>query len=160
MLKEILSSTHWTQERLAAKLGVSFATVNYWLNGKTKPQKNAMRDIERLYVAQDVTGEDEPVYITLVKVPSCLKIGDYIFLEKDKGSIFDDESIRATIYNENNPLDISLDSSIYVANSVLTVARGTRSAGRIYDKFDKKARAQVMFILQNIAIARIINWEG
>lgn len=28
-----------TQERLAEMLGVSFATVNRWLNGKTKPHK-------------------------------------------------------------------------------------------------------------------------
>ncbi len=157
MLKEILSSTHWTQERLAAKLGVSFATVNYWLNGKTKPQKNAMKDIEKLYMAQDITGEDEPIYITLVKAPLHLKVGDYVLLEKDEHSVYDDESIQVTIYpNDNN----HFDSPMYVANSVPTVAHGTRSAGRIYDKFDKKARAQIMFALQNVAIARIVSWEG
>jgi transcriptional regulator with XRE-family HTH domain len=29
-----------SQQTLAAKLDISFSTVNRWLNGKTKPNKN------------------------------------------------------------------------------------------------------------------------
>ena len=37
-----------TQEQLAKKLGVAFATVNRWLNGKYKPRKVQQYHIEKL----------------------------------------------------------------------------------------------------------------
>ncbi len=37
-----------TQERLAKKLGVSFTTVNRWLNGKAEPNKIQTYHIEKL----------------------------------------------------------------------------------------------------------------
>ena len=38
-LEEYRLKRRITQERLAKMLGVSFATVNRWFNGKTKPLK-------------------------------------------------------------------------------------------------------------------------
>lgn len=38
-LEEYRLKNRITQERLAEMLGVSFATVNRWFNGKTKPLK-------------------------------------------------------------------------------------------------------------------------
>lgn len=189
MLKEILSSSHWTQEQLAAKLGVTFATVNSWVNGRTKPQKSLIPDIQKLYLAQDVTKEPEPIYITLVNISESLKVGDYILLEKDYGNKYDDEAIMAYSLNEGlNPVvleDLNKNNEdekwhdkveeirvymgelqtegyprpMHVANSVNTVVRGTRSAGRIYDRFNLKARAQVVFISKTNAIARIVEWN-
>jgi transcriptional regulator with XRE-family HTH domain len=37
-----------SREKLAKKLGVSFATVNRWLNGKTKPNKIQEYHIKKL----------------------------------------------------------------------------------------------------------------
>ena len=37
-----------SQQELAKKLGVSFATVNRWLNGKTKPNKIQEYHIKKL----------------------------------------------------------------------------------------------------------------
>ena len=37
-----------TQEQLAKELGVAFATVNRWLNGKYKPRKTQQYHIEKL----------------------------------------------------------------------------------------------------------------
>ncbi len=37
-----------TQEQLAKELGVAFATVNRWLNGKYKPRKIQRYHIEKL----------------------------------------------------------------------------------------------------------------
>lgn len=189
MLKKILSSSHWTQEQLAAKLGVTFATVNSWVNGRTKPQKSLIPDIQKLYLAQDVTKEPEPIYITLVNISESLKVGDYILLEKDYDNKYDDEAIMAYSLNEGlNPVvleDLNKNNEdekwhdkveeirvymgelqtegyprpMHVANSVNTVVHGTRSAGRIYDRFNLKARAQVVFISKTNAIARIVEWN-
>lgn len=157
MLKEILTASHWTQEQLAAKLGVSFATVNSWINERTEPQKSLAPEIQKLYLAQDVTNEPEPIYITLVDDDGAklrLRTGEYVILRKDKNDTHDDETIR--VYYDDNKDSLY---NVYVANSVNTVIRGTRSAGRIYDKFDMAARAQVMFVFKNMAIARVVNWS-
>ena len=37
-----------SQQKLAAMLGISFSTVNRWLNGRTKPNKIQSYHIEKL----------------------------------------------------------------------------------------------------------------
>lgn len=46
-VKDIRRQLGLSQEDLAHALGVSFATVNRWENGKTAPSKLARRQIER-----------------------------------------------------------------------------------------------------------------
>lgn len=48
-----------SQEALAAKLGVSFATVNRWENGKSEPRGRAMKAIAELMEASGLS-DDEP----------------------------------------------------------------------------------------------------
>ena len=45
-LKKLRQQQGWSQEDLARNLGVSFATVNRWENGKTKPSKLALVQIK------------------------------------------------------------------------------------------------------------------
>jgi type I restriction enzyme M protein len=47
-LRTIRAKLNLTQEALAKRLGVSFATVNRWEGGDTKPQKAALEDIESI----------------------------------------------------------------------------------------------------------------
>jgi transcriptional regulator with XRE-family HTH domain len=47
-LEEYRLKNRITQERLAEMLGVSFCTVNRWLNGKNKPHKIQEYQIKRL----------------------------------------------------------------------------------------------------------------
>lgn len=49
-LKEILKSSGLSQEQLAHKLGVSFSTLNAWINLKAKPRAKALNNIENLYL--------------------------------------------------------------------------------------------------------------
>lgn len=46
-----------SQEELAHALGVSFATVNRWENGKTSPSKLAQRQFEQFCSDKKVRGE-------------------------------------------------------------------------------------------------------
>jgi DNA-binding transcriptional regulator YiaG len=48
LLKSIRRTLNLTQEQLAHRLGVSFATVNEWENAKRKPSPLARRQIEQL----------------------------------------------------------------------------------------------------------------
>ena len=47
-IRELRSKLGLTQEQLAAKVGVTFSTVNRWESGKSKPSPLAMRQIEKL----------------------------------------------------------------------------------------------------------------
>lgn len=198
LLKGIMKTSGWTQEQVAMKLGVSFPTMNAWVNGKTKPRAAMKERIRRLYLAQDITKDMEPTFVTLVNVPNWLKVGDAMTLEKEQDNDYDDEAIIATklelsdddgwwedsnneIFDEDGAMqevvggddeieeiqivgnikirDCPEIDSMYVANSISTVVRGTCSAGRIYDRFKKTARAQVCFIFHKMAIARVVEWN-
>ena len=47
-LKKIRLLRGWSQEDLAREIGVSFATVNRWENGKTKPSRLAQDKIKQV----------------------------------------------------------------------------------------------------------------
>ena len=205
LLKGIMKTSGWTQEQVAEKLGVSFQTMNAWVNGKSRPRKTMMGRIRALYLAQDITKDTDPTYITLVNVPRWMRIGDMVVLKKEPDNDYDEEAITATLM-ERDEAGVSetedefreddmdgwrgcgedveevedfddegrkrgteedclrtegciIPDNIYVANSINTVVRGTSSAGRIYDKFDRKARARILFILHKTAIARIVEWD-
>ncbi len=48
MIKELRAGLGLTQEQFAAKVGVTFSTVNRWENGRGKPSPLALRRIEEL----------------------------------------------------------------------------------------------------------------
>lgn len=48
-----------SQEQLATKLGVSFATINRWEGGKSKPQAAKLAEIEALWAEHEGEGEHE-----------------------------------------------------------------------------------------------------
>jgi Fic family protein len=54
-LKVIQQLLGLSQEKLAQKFGVSFATLNSWINSKSVPRKRAQQQIEELYL--DITGQ-------------------------------------------------------------------------------------------------------
>lgn len=215
LLKGIMKMSGWTQEQVAMKLRVSYPTMNAWVNGKSKPRQAMMDKIRRLYLAQDITDDVEPTYVTLVNVPRRLKVDDMVILEKDPSNDYDDEAILAMMMGDDGdewlgedvatgddggsddevdvgderadeddgglgadeedeifggkvaPIEVGdisktyclVDDFMYVANSTSTVVRGTNSAGRIYDKFERTARARVVFIFHKTAIARVVEWD-
>lgn len=48
-IREMLEKTGWAQAQFAQELGVTFATVNRWLNGHNRPHLSQIRQIERLH---------------------------------------------------------------------------------------------------------------
>ena len=80
------------------------------------------------------------------------KPGDVITLKKDKENIYDDEAIAA--YGKHGT------KCGYVANSVSSVARGTYSSGRIYDKVPDEFSCAVCFVTEEALIAKINEGKG
>jgi len=48
MIKELRIQLGLTQEQFAARVGVTFSTVNRWEAGRSQPSPLAWREIERL----------------------------------------------------------------------------------------------------------------
>ena len=58
LVRELRKRTGLTQEKFAAKLGVTFPTINRWENGRTKPSPLAMQKIEELLRKMGDSGTD------------------------------------------------------------------------------------------------------
>lgn len=65
------------------------------------------------------------------------ELGDYVTLEKEPENPYDSDAIA--VFSE------AYGKCGYVANSVNTVLRGTKSASRIYDRIEEKCPAKVVY---------------
>ncbi|MDR1300541.1 MAG: Fic family protein [Candidatus Nomurabacteria bacterium] len=65
-LSRILAASGWSQEDLSDQLGVSFVTLNKWVNGKAEPRAAAKDKIDQ--VAAEVLGSDDVDVAELIKV--------------------------------------------------------------------------------------------
>jgi transcriptional regulator with XRE-family HTH domain len=57
-IREIRKRTGLTQEKFAARLGVTFPTINRWENGRARPSPLAMQKIEELLRTMGSGGND------------------------------------------------------------------------------------------------------
>lgn len=76
-----------------------------------------------------------------------LKPGMRVELEKEPGNEYDKEAIAVKLKG--------MDKIGYVANSFYTVMGASLSAGRIYDKIGKKAKAKVVFVTEKGVLCKI-----
>jgi putative transcriptional regulator len=58
LVRELRERTGLTQEKFAAKLGVTLPTVNRWENGKAKPSPLALKQVEGLLGGMGDQGRD------------------------------------------------------------------------------------------------------
>ncbi len=58
LIRELRKRTGLTQEKFAAKLGVTFPTINRWENGRAKPSPLALKQIVELLRSMGDRGED------------------------------------------------------------------------------------------------------
>jgi putative transcriptional regulator len=58
LIRELRKRTGLTQEKFAAKLGVTFPTINRWENGRAKPSPLALKQVEDLLRDMGDRGKD------------------------------------------------------------------------------------------------------
>lgn len=58
LVRELRERMGLTQEKFAAKLGVTFPTINRWENGRAKPSPLAMKQIEEILRVLGERGRD------------------------------------------------------------------------------------------------------
>ena len=67
-VKEARKRGNFSQEDMAHQLGVSFATVNRWESGKTKPSKLALKAFEDFCKEKSIVFEREEAEVTYHEV--------------------------------------------------------------------------------------------
>lgn len=77
-----------------------------------------------------------------------MKKGMKVKLKKEPKNLFDSEAIMVKMKG--------IGKVGYVANSAYTVEGDTMSAGRLYDKIGKKAKAKIVYIIPGGAICKIV----
>lgn len=76
-----------------------------------------------------------------------LKVFDRLLLLKEYDNAYDSEAIR---------VEAPFVGKIgYIANSVNTKAKGTMSAGRLYDKFEEHCFGVILFVTAENAILKV-----
>ncbi len=55
ILQQIMAASGWSQENLANKLGVSFPTLNSWINGKSQPRREVNKQAI-ISVSEEILG--------------------------------------------------------------------------------------------------------
>ena len=58
LVRELRELTGLTQEKFAARLGVTYPTINRWENGRAKPSPLALKQIEDLLRGLGERGQD------------------------------------------------------------------------------------------------------
>lgn len=58
LVRELRQRTGLTQEKFAARLGVTYPTINRWENGRAKPSPLALKQIEDLLRSLGDRGQD------------------------------------------------------------------------------------------------------
>ncbi|MBM3330019.1 MAG: helix-turn-helix transcriptional regulator [Calditrichaeota bacterium] len=58
LIRTVRQRTGLSQERFAAKIGVTFPSINRWENGKTTPSRLALRQVKQLLETMGEQGRD------------------------------------------------------------------------------------------------------
>lgn len=100
--------------------------------------------------------EEKDIYFTINAVSlfhgiKVFEVNSLIKLVKEPQNKYDGEAIRVELRYAG--------PSGYVSNSVKTVAKGTYSAGRLYDKILDTDYGRVKFILGDSIIAKVLSKE-
>jgi len=90
-----------TQEKLAQRLGVSFPTVNSWINGKSTPRQSKQKIIDTLYF--ELTGEREASKTSLLAKKNIIrrkgkKVKDVLKLIANRKDIYDQFMLSLTYH--------------------------------------------------------------
>ncbi|MDQ0362163.1 hypothetical protein [Breznakia pachnodae] len=96
----------------------------------------------------------EQTYLTIVGVQmslgiSIFRVNGEFHLEKDIDNNYDDEAI--CVKNKDGII------VGYIANSINTVSKGTKSAGRVYDTIEDNQKVRVRFIVDKRVIVEVVN---
>ena len=113
-LKIIIKIAKLTQQQLANDFGVSFPTINSWINGKSAPRKKQLEKIDRLYL--QTTGQN------IIPATKLLGKKEYIFTKVKKLNL---DIVNTLLKRQDIYEDLVLDITYHTNNiegSTLTKA--------------------------------------
>ena len=98
--------------------------------------------------------KNKELYITITGMKhyyglNPFSVGKKLRCKKEPNNPMDDEAIKVVMKE--------IGTVGYIANTPYTAATGTMSAGRIYEKVEKKFEVEVMFITSSKVICRVVD---
>lgn len=75
--------------------------------------------------------------------------GQEVTLIKEPSNKYDKEAIAVLSGSKG------LEKIGYIANSIKTVAKGSYSAGRLYDKIPDSIKAKIILVLDEVAVCKV-----
>ena len=160
-----------TQEKLAKKLGVSFVAFNSWINGKSKPRRNAEKNINNLYfkytgqkiIPQDpLTAKKQIILVKSKKYKNILKkiiknpdIYDQLILSltyhtnRLEGSSLTENETRAILFDNIALSNKSMVEQLEVKNHQAALSYLLKYLSNSSLKIDEKLILKLHGILMN-----------
>jgi Fic family protein/DNA-binding XRE family transcriptional regulator len=129
-LKSIIKASGWSQEQIAYNLGVSFVTLNSWINERSQPRKKALLNIEKLYL--DMVGVDSVSIDVLNDAKTlALKLNSNPKIIAENKDILDKLTLYLTYHTntiEGSTMTLSDVENVIFDNKVLSNRSATEQA--------------------------------
>ena len=153
-IRAILTKAKWSQTRLARELGVSFITVNRWVNGHASPQPTQRKAVERLYRALvgiepvakgDLQNVLREVAARKKKFPGAAKYlrQDQIIEEFLLELTYHSDAIEGSTFTRKETEAVIFDKAVIKGKSLTEHIEAANHAAILRDIFGGKIRAPV-----------------
>ena len=162
-IKLLLKLSGLTQEKLANKLGVSFVTLNSWLNKRSEPRLKKIKEIDNLlarYTGEQVISEDvlqvkkkiifnkRKKYKNIIKK---IKSRSDVYKEFILSLTYNSNTIEGSTLTKNETADILFNNSSLKNRSLtehLEAKNHQTALEFLFDKVDFKFKITENFILK------------
>lgn len=157
LLQQVMGASGWTQETFASKLGVSFPTLNSWINGRSKPQRESNKQAIAA-LATEILGADSVDSATLLKFK--VKAMQYRLTAKElvsNQSLLDKLTLNLTYHTntiEGSTMTISDVKEVLFDNKILSNRTQTEQREAI------NHQVAMNFLLDLLAHSTKITWTA
>lgn len=162
-LEKILDASRWSQEQLAAELGVSFPALNAWLNSRAVPRAKAQVRIQELYVSiigSSVISETDlallkqeikKYFLTVHQVISNQEILDKLTLNLT----YHTNTIEGSTMTFGDVQDVIFNNKVLSNRTAIEQLEAKNHQSALYWLLDQVAEAKDSFIISEAVILGI-----
>lgn len=162
-LNSILKASGWSQEQLAYRLGVTFSTLNSWINNRSSPRAKSTLAIKKLYL--DVVGVecvDESELLRAKQVALKLRISAKMIVEdKDKLErlalylTYHTNTIEGSTMTLSDVQDVIFDDKVLSNRTAVEQAEARNHQATLYWLINELATQGDNFVIDEVLILNI-----
>lgn len=162
-LKSIQQASGWSQAQLASQLGVSFATLNSWINNRSSPRAKALLIIKKLYLdTVGVEEVDEKELLRAKQVALKLRTSAKMIMEdKDKLKrlalylTYHTNTIEGSTMTLSDVQDVIFDDKVLPNRTAIEQAEARNHQATLYWLLDELTTQNNSFVIDEALILNI-----